>query len=77
MSKRRDRSSSEARRAISTRRPSQTASNSARVMTPDGARGALHEDLVLAGLAEDQKAAVAQHRDARQRRAGRAAPNCC
>ncbi len=61
MSKRRARSVRPARRVIRTRRPSQTASNSARVISAGrGASGALNQDLVLAGLAEQQEAAVAQ-----------------
>ena len=74
MSNRRARSVRPARRVIRTRRPSQTASNSARVISAGrGCQRRLHQDLVLAGLAEHQEAAVAQDGNGRQRRAAPAA----
>ena len=56
-------------------RPSQTASNSARDMsTGRGDKRILNENLILAGFAEKEKTAVAQHRDAGQRRLGQPPP---
>ena len=75
MSKRRERSIRPARRVIRTRRPSQTASRSLRVISSGrgDARG-LHHDLAVADLAEQQKAAVLERRYGRQGRGRQARP---
>ena len=75
MSKRRLSSASGDRRAISTRRPSQIASNSSSRQRFGARRGGiLHQRLVVADLADNQEAAVFQHGDAGQRRPRQAIP---
>ena len=75
MSNRRERSVSDARRAIKTTSPSQMASSSACVIVSGcGNRRPLDEELIVGDLAKNQESAVPQHGDARQRGDGEPLP---
>ena len=75
MSKRRERSESEARRAIKTMPPFHSASKfGARQHFRARHRGALNQDLVVAHLAENEEAAVRERRDGGERRARKPVP---